>query len=152
VSLANKLPILAIALVAIVGGLGTGLAASMVMAQGADSEEAAAADGARDEDAVPQIGVISLGEFVVNVKGSGGGRLLRMVLDVEAEQATLERCEARKPQVQDEIIALVSDWTYQDLEGLSGKTRLKKELVARINQTLKPQQIQHLYFTAFAVQ
>lgn len=152
----SKLPlILAGAAFFILGG-GAGFGASMVF--GSDDAEAAEAgenaEGADGEDvAEPERVVHSLGGFTVNLRGSGGGRVLRMEVQVETTDVALPVVEQNSAQLRDSVLTLASDYSYADIEGLDGKTRLRDELLGRVN-TLLPEdgRVERVYFTEFVVQ
>lgn len=151
----SKLPlILAGAAFFILGG-GAGFGASMVF--GSDDAEAAEAAGenAEGEDAAPEpVRVVhSLGAFTVNLRGSGGGRVLRMEVQVETTDTALPTVEQHSAQLRDSVLTLASDYSYADVEGLDGKTRLRDELLGRVN-TLLPEEsrVERVYFTEFVVQ
>lgn len=96
--------------------------------------------------------VTSLGTFTVNLRGSGGGRVLRLEVQVEGKGKEAEEITARLAQVRDAIITAASDYTWPELEGTDGKTRLRDELLARVNGAVAPAVIEHIYFTQFVVQ
>jgi flagellar basal body-associated protein FliL len=96
--------------------------------------------------------ITSLGTFTVNLRGSGGGRVLRLEVQVESRGADVETINGRMARVRDAVITAASDYTWPELEGTDGKTRLRDELLARINGALSPVVIEHIYFTQFVVQ
>jgi flagellar basal body-associated protein FliL len=106
------------------------------------------------EFAAPAVGsaVTSLGTFTVNLRGGGGGRVLRIEVQVEGPTAQAETVAAKTAQIRDSIITAVSDYTWGELEGAGGKTRLRDELLARVNGAASPSQIERIYFTQFVVQ
>jgi len=151
----SKLPmILGVLAVFVIGG-GAGFGGSMFMN---DSDDPEAAEESTDEDgeegpSEDSRAVHDLGLFTVNLRGSGGGRILRMEVSLETTQAGLVTVQDREAQLRDTIITLVSDYDYADLEGLDGKTRLRDELLGRVN-TLMPtdSRVERIYFTQFLVQ
>ncbi len=149
-ALTSKLPIAVIALVAVIGGLGTGMAASLGMAPGSPFQ------GAPDPTALSEgeepLSIHELGDFVVNLSEPGGARLLRMRLRVEATPSTAARIEQIRPRIHDDILRWTSDRTYASLEGAMGKEELRTELMARINTILEPQRVEQVYFHNFVVQ
>jgi flagellar FliL protein len=112
---------------------------------------------APDKPALPMLrgnrSVVSLGTFTVNLRGSGGGRVLRAEVQVEVAAREAEAVDTYKPVLRDAVITLASDFTYADLEGVDGKTHLRDELLGRLNTVLegKPT-VDRLYFTEFVVQ
>lgn len=104
------------------------------------------------EAAVPGSAISNLGSFTLNLRGSGGGRILRMEVQVDTDAALAPRVAERTPQLRDSILAAVSDYTWSDLEGTDGKVRLREELLARANGVLTPDCVDQVYFTQFVVQ
>jgi flagellar protein FliL len=96
--------------------------------------------------------ITNLGAFTVNLRGSGGGRVLRMEVQLDSEEDVASLLSARAPQLRDSIITAVSDYTWAELEGVDGKTRLRDELLTRLNGVTSPKVIDRLYFTQFVVQ
>ena len=96
--------------------------------------------------------VSSLGTFTVNLRGSGGGRVLRMEVQVDSSSGSSTVVTERAAQLRDSIITGVSDYTWSELEGVDGKTRLRDELLARVNGVMAPAAVDRVYFTQFVVQ
>lgn len=96
--------------------------------------------------------ITNLGAFTVNLRGSGGGRVLRMEVQLDSEEDVAAVLAARAPQLRDSIITAVSDYTWSELEGVDGKTRLRDELLTRLNGITTPNIVDRLYFTQFVVQ
>ena len=95
--------------------------------------------------------ITNLGSFTVNLRGSGGGRVLRMEVQVDTDNDAAEALEVLTPQLRDSIISVVSDYTWSELEGTDGKTRLKDELLTRINGISDPVEVRAVYLTTFVV-
>jgi len=148
----SKLPIILGALTVFVLGGGAGFAGASFGGGGerADVPEDAEAE-AEDEVAEDRI-VHSLGLFTVNLRGTGGGRVLRMEVQVETAAANVAAVETQHAQLRDAVITLVSDYAYADVEGLDGKTRLRDELLSRMNAMLGKSRLERVYFTEFVVQ
>ncbi len=147
-----------IAAAAVVGalilGLGGGFAASSMMGGGED-----AALNGLDEDAMAALEEASvermvhpLEPFTLNLRGGGGGRMLRLEVHLEIAAADAEAITERDAVLRDAVLALASDQTYADLEGLDGKTYLRDELLRRLNAVLDGPRIERVYFTDFVVQ
>jgi flagellar FliL protein len=117
-------------------------------AEGKEAKAEGAAKSTLPGDAV----ITSIGSFTVNLRGSGGGRVLRIEVAVESTGAHAKALETRAPQIRDSIITAVSDYTWPELEGADGKVRLRDELLIRVNGITEPARVQRLYFTQFVVQ
>ena len=99
-----------------------------------------------------QLVVVSLDEFAVNLRESGGGRVLQMTVQVESTPLLEDKIVDRKAQIRDAILLLASDYSYSELEGMEGKMRLRDEVLVRINGVLSPDRVERVYFTQFLVQ
>jgi flagellar basal body-associated protein FliL len=96
--------------------------------------------------------MVSLGTFTVNLRGAGGGRVLRMSLYLQAKPGQADALSSAQAQLRDAALTLASDYTYDEIEGIEGKTRLREELLVRMNAVLGQSMIDRLYFTEFVVQ
>jgi flagellar FliL protein len=167
---ASKLPMIGAAVVALLIGVGGGFGAATFLGGGdaaadeGDGEEGgdggdeaaedgeAPAEGEEGEPPPPTRAVVSLGKFTVNLRGAGGGRMLRMQVDVEvmADDATV--VEEKMALLRDGVLMLASDYTHDDLDGLDGKLRLRDELLGRLNTLAEEPLVKRVYFTEFVVQ
>lgn len=116
-----------------------------VSAEGAEAVDKGMAQGGGSQ-------ITNLGAFTVNLRGSGGGRVLRMEVQLDSTAGTANSITNRSPQLRDTVITAVSDYTWAELEGVDGKSRLRDELLTRINGVLAPAVADRLYFTQFVVQ
>lgn len=167
---------LIIPVVTLLLGAGAGAGGAFFMGKSAGTEapaeegaeaEAPAAEGeapAEGEAATPEgraaapsltvsgSAVSNIGAFTINLRGSGGGRVLRLEVQVETAAAQVAPLQSLNAQIRDSIITAVSDYTWSELEGTDGKTRLRDELITRVNGVSTPIAIDRLYFTQFVVQ
>jgi flagellar FliL protein len=118
----------------------------------AEGGEGAPAEGAAAKPPPTGASVTNIGTFTVNLRGSGGGRVLRVEVQVETKAAHAESVTAKSAQIRDSIITAVSDYTWSELEGTDGKVRLRDELLTRVNGITAPTVVDRLYFTQFVVQ
>jgi len=158
----SRLPLIIGIVGALVLGVGGGVAGVMLLNPGSDSEEQA--QGGDDQPVLDKNRVVyDMGRFRINLRGSGGQRMLHIEVAVEMERkytskdtgeaeevATLE--PRLKAQLRDAVITLASDYTYGDLEGMDGKVRFRDELMARLLKLVPDQKILRVYFTQFMVQ
>ncbi len=152
----GRLALLAVALFLAGGGAGYALSL-MLTAEPGDEATAEAVEGeegepTEDEAAVVDGTILSLGEMSINLRGGGGGRLLRIEVQVEGNAAAITKCEARQSQLRDAILTVASDYSWAELEGSAGKMRLHDEFLVRINGILRPERVERVYFTQFVVQ
>jgi flagellar basal body-associated protein FliL len=149
-ALTSKIPIAVIGLIAVIGGLGTGMATSLGLAP--DSPFQGEPDPEAMAEGEEPLEIHALGDFVINLNEPGGARLLRMKLEVEATPSTAVRIEEIRPRLRDDIIRWTSDRTYASIEGGMGKEELRTELLARVNTILEPQRVEQVFFHSFVVQ
>jgi len=151
----SKLPMILGALTFLILGGGAGFAGAS-FAGGGDEAAAEGEEGAEGAGEVEEVEeerlVHSLGLFTINLRGTGGGRVLRMEVQVEAGATAVAAVENEHAKLRDSVITLVSDYSYAEVEGLDGKTRLRDELLARMNAMLGKNRLERVYFTEFVVQ
>ncbi|HLC42531.1 MAG TPA: flagellar basal body-associated FliL family protein [Methylomirabilota bacterium] len=95
----------------------------------------------------------SLGAMVVNVAETDGRRFLKAAIEVEPNGPKgLKEIEARRSQLVDLSIALLSSKSLADVATVEGRERIKKELVERMNAELGGEKISRIYFVEFVVQ
>jgi flagellar FliL protein len=56
------------------------------------------------------------------------------------------------PQLQDAILLLVGNKTFDELRDLQGKLQLRAELMEKLNKIMQKGQVRKIYFTDFVVQ
>ena len=152
----KKLAIVGV-LAMLLGG-GGGYGAATYLGGGGGGEELAQLDGEDTEADAPaaekhEREVVSLNDFTINLRGTAGGRVLRLEVSAEVDSADADVVTDRMPVLRDAVITLASDYTYSDLEGIDGKMRLRDELLARLNASLENEaRVKRVYFTEFVVQ
>jgi len=177
---ASKKPLIIVGVLALVLGGGGGFAGAAFMGGGSgEGTEGAEAEGGHGEapaegghgeapaegghapaagNTAVRVGpdgmtTIALGApFTINLRGSGGGRVLRMDIQIEAKGEDAVALETRVAAIRDTIMVATSDYSWSELEGTEGKTRLRDELLARVNGVTEPLDVNRLYFTQFVVQ
>jgi flagellar FliL protein len=142
--------ILGVAL-AVLGGGGffayTTFLAPKPAVEGAEAE-------ATNEKPKPVIGqMFVLDPFVVNLSDPKGKRYLkiRMELELETPEA-LEKAGLIIPKLRDMTIMMLTSLSFEEVMTPEGKIRIRDELVDRFNQVMKPERVEHLYFTEFVIQ
>lgn len=133
-------------------GAGGGFAGSQFMG----GAEAAVIEGEETEDGVDVAGendrvVIPMDPFTVNLRGSGGGRVLKVEVQLQVDKKDETRILNSVAQMRDATISLASDYTFTELEGIDGKMHFRDELLGRINRILEGPRVQRIYFTQFVV-
>jgi flagellar FliL protein len=163
----SKLPLIIAAVGALLVGVGAGFGVSLVLpgdllSGGATDDKAAAevekpltikgADGKEIViDKPSAITMVDLGRFTVNLRGGGGGRTLRMQVQVQTRARFHHELTDQMPALRDSVLSLASDYTYHDLEGLDGKQRLRDDLQAATGRVVGTEKLERLFFTEFIV-
>ncbi|MBF0460991.1 MAG: flagellar basal body-associated FliL family protein [Magnetococcales bacterium] len=131
---------------------GHGSAEKQVEEAKALQPEPKAGDVAKDTNAM--VGdMYKLEPFVVNLNEPKGSRYLKATIQLEMSTPDLKsELDRRSAQLQDVILALLTSKTFQELQALEGKFRLREELLSRINALLVNGTIARVYFTEFVIQ
>jgi len=91
--------------------------------------------------------------FMINLAEVNGRRFLKVSIDLEIDKAiTKEEMGAKKSPIRDSIILLLSEKSFADINTVTGKEKLKSEIMKRCNGFLKPGSVLNVYFTEFLVQ
>lgn len=97
--------------------------------------------------------VFDLDDFIVNLAGDSGRRYLKTTIKLElSDEALKDELAIRMPDIRDNILVLLSSKSYNDIADVSGKIRLRTEIINRINNTLTTGEILKVYFTEFIIQ
>lgn len=97
--------------------------------------------------------IYPLDQFLVNLLSETGSRYLKMTINIELSSELLTpEIEQKKPLLRDIVIRILSSKTYEDISTTKGKERLKDEIAAKINETLRDGYIKNVFFTDFIVQ
>lgn len=97
--------------------------------------------------------LFSLKTFIVNLADHGGKRYLRISMDLElTDDEIREELEKRLPQIRDNIFTLIPSKTFTELNCAEGKTVLRDEIIARLNDMMMKDSIKNIYFTEFVIQ
>ena len=108
-------------------------------------------DVAKEGEAATALALHDVGRVEVNLKDAHAGRVLEMHVQIEVSPGDAGAAERSTAALRDAVIVAVSDYTYEDLEGVDGKARLKDELMARFAALLSNVRIERLYLTQFVV-
>lgn len=97
--------------------------------------------------------LMPLDTFIVNLKEESGKRYLKVTLELElSDKKVEEETRKRMPLIRDNILVLLSSKSFEDVNTVKGKYRLKDEIVARLGSLLGNGKIKQAYFTEFVVQ
>ena len=91
--------------------------------------------------------------LVANLAGTMATRFIKVSIEVRGKgQGVSDVLKLNKSVVLDAIITILSSQSIQSLEVPGGRNRLRLSLVEGINQALKDDLIDQLYFTQFMIQ
>ncbi|MFQ5560826.1 MAG: flagellar basal body-associated protein FliL, partial [Nitrospinota bacterium] len=94
-----------------------------------------------------------LPSFIVNLADVGGNRFIKVTFQLELSNGRLaEEITKRLPQVQDQIITVLSSKKMEDVTDADGKFKLKSEIMRRLNQFMTTGAVSNIYYTEFVVQ
>ncbi len=118
----------------------------------APPEEIVEEEAEETEEAV--IGeMFALDTFVVNLADGHGKRYLRAKMQLElAPEQTTEVVEKRLPQIRDVVLTILPTRHVNEIRSVEGKTALRTEILARLNELLKAEAVANIYFTEFVIQ
>ncbi len=101
----------------------------------------------------PQKFIYKMDPFIVNLSNSERMRYLKLKVEVESmEVKSNEEYEKRLPQLRDTVLAILTSKTSKEIMDSEGKTKLRNEIAARLNQLLTTFQIKTVYFAEFVIQ
>ena len=100
-----------------------------------------------------EVSVFKMDSFVVNLAKNAGRRYLKMTMELELDDKTVEsEIKQKMPQIRDSILILLSGKSFEDINTIGGKYKLKDEIITRINTILIGGRIRQIYFTEFVIQ
>ncbi len=96
---------------------------------------------------------VALEEFIVNLADADQARYLKAKVELEvANEEVKTACEANLPAIRNSLVELLSSKTYPQIRDIKGKTRLRQEIIIRLNEILGTNGITQVYFTDFIIQ
>lgn len=145
-----KLIILLLVVVIVLGG--GGFFAYMKFFKKPKGEEAEQPTAHKAEKAEQAI-IHKMDTFLVNLADPGGKRYLKLTMELELDnKKVVEEISKETPRIRDVILTVLSSKAFDDISTLPGKLALKKELITKLNGSLKTGKVTNIYFTEFLVQ
>jgi len=149
----KKLIILVVILLLVVGGGGAGF---MLMSGGepAEGEGVEGAEQVEEEKAPETFVFYDLPDILVNLALEGGGKsFLKISVSLElADELDVPKLEKLEPRIVDKFQVYLRGLSVDDLQGTEGVYRLREELLARVNATVKPIKVSQILFKEILVQ
>ena len=96
-----------------------------------------------------------LDEFLVNLSDEGKARYLKIKISLgydEENEKLLPEIEKRKAAIRDSITNTLRTKKTTDLGTVDGETKLKEELIQRIDELLTQGQLHNIYFSEILIQ
>ena len=93
-----------------------------------------------------------LGEYTVNLSGTGGFQYLQTNIVVEVNDSeVIEEIDKRSPQIDDAIISTLRSQSTDEIQE-PGANVIKRQLADSINEVIINGEIKNVWFTQFVVQ
>ncbi|MGD8242177.1 MAG: flagellar basal body-associated FliL family protein [Desulfobacterales bacterium] len=153
----NKTLVIAIIAVAVlfIGGVGGGF--YMIWNKLADLDARIQSEEVADEEdegqATTMGALFPLDTFIVNLADEKSKRYLKVTMQIELKEGEpLELLEKRLVQVRDIILMILPTKRFQEIRSANGKTLLRQEIMARLNDLFRKEAVHNIYFTEFVVQ
>ncbi len=98
--------------------------------------------------------VVGLDSVVVNVAQTEGRRYLKATVQIEIpeEEKTAKEVEARKPQLLDLLVAILTKKSLAEVTAPDALDRLRSEVYERMGQELGRDKVRRIFITEFVVQ
>ncbi len=143
-----------ILLLANLGGTGYGVFQGMQAAEAAAHAAPAAAEPQEPEKPKNEVGPVTpLEPFIVNLNEPDASRYLKATFELEvADAEVIGELEKLKRPVRDEVLRYLSSLSVADTQGEVGKSKIQKEVIARIDRQLGGERIRRLFIVEFMVQ
>ncbi len=127
----------------------TGILGGHKKAEGGEGAEAHG-DKLPDKEKRP---TVEMKEFIINLADQDLPRYLKVVVELEvADDVVAKACEANMASFRNSLVDLLSSKTFAQIRDIKGKTRLRQEMIMRLNEILGANGVLQVYFTDFVVQ
>lgn len=105
------------------------------------------------EEAEDRMGpTYQLGEYTVNLSGTGGFQYLQTNIVVEvSDSEVIEEIDRRSPQIDDAIISTLRSQSIDEIQE-PGANEIKQHLANSINEVIGNGEVRNVWFTQFVVQ
>ena len=92
--------------------------------------------------------------FIVNIRDEASSdKYLKIIIELEiSDKNFVSELNQLKPKLRDNVLDLLTSKSYKDIIDISGKQRLREEIMMRLNSFLTGGKIVKVYFTDFVVQ
>lgn len=116
-----------------------------------ESDAPPADELALDKEAMGNVYLVP--ELVVNPTGSSSTRFIKVGFGFEVSSSeALEEIEARRPQVMDSLIRILTSKGLEDLDTTQEKDLLRAEIIESVNERMIAGEVTNVYLTDFVIQ
>lgn len=97
--------------------------------------------------------IFLLENIVVNPRGTNGMRYIAMAIGMGVTKSTtLEALRGREIQIRDAMNSLLADKPLGEFVDMDRREKLKKEILATVNEKIEPHEVESIYFTEYVIQ
>ncbi|MGB5984152.1 MAG: flagellar basal body-associated FliL family protein [Desulfobacterales bacterium] len=98
--------------------------------------------------------ILPLDTIIVNLADAGGGRYLRVTMELELvpEEGAAEAVNQRLAQIKDVLLTILPTKQFDELTSVEGKNSLRDEIISALNGVLNKELVKKMYFTEFVIQ
>ena len=97
--------------------------------------------------------VVAMDPFVANLNEAELTRYIKMKIDVElTTEKAKEDFEVAKFAIRDAVLRYLSNLKFAETQGEAGNTRIRKEVLARMNKELGEKKVKRVFISEFVVQ
>ena len=153
--MSNKLTFLIVAVLLVITlGLAGGFFMMWSKLSTLSTQANAATASASEQNSASALGTLfKLDTFIVNLADADRNRYLRVTMELELpDSANTGMLEDRLPQVRDSILMILPSKRFADITSMEGKTTLRDEIIARLNDLFAGDIVSNIFFTEFVVQ
>ncbi|MBI3581823.1 MAG: flagellar basal body-associated FliL family protein [Nitrospinae bacterium] len=119
------------------------------------AKEPKGGEGGRGEEGKKEglSNIVPVDPIIVNLIGDDGRRLMKLTMQLAmATTAGATEAQGKMPQIKDSVITLLSSRTAEELLTPDGKSRLKEQVMTRVNSLLTGGAVKNVFFVEFIIQ
>lgn len=148
----SKLPLIIGIVLALLGGGGGFFLTSSGIILGGESQPAEAKEEEKAEgEKAPRIAFVPLDPLTISLNGDGSGRHLRFRAELEVDRAYVSDVELIRPRIIDLLNGYLRAVELQDLENPAVLTRLRAQMLRRVQVVAGRDQVKDLLIMEFVV-
>jgi|GEM_PF-2724702 len=111
------------------------------------------AEGNIEDKAGLNTNIFLLENIVINPRGTNGLRYVAMAIGMGVNKAsTLEVLRGREIQIRDTMNTLLADKPLGEFVDMERREKLKREILAAVNEKIEPFEVESIYFKEYVIQ